>query len=488
MRSKNQSDELALHLSRRAFLRSASLGGLGALALGELLGSNIARAATGSSTDLGILGTGQIPASAKRVIYLFMAGAPSQVDTFDYKPELFKRHGQEMPSSVMAKQRLSTMVKGQATFPLVAPLAQFRQRGQNGTWVNDLIPHIGDVIDEFTLIKSMTTDQVNHDPAIKMLQSGFQLAGRPSIGAWVNYGLGTDNDNLPAFVVMSSLGEGGAQNINSEIWSAGFLPSRFQGVLLQRGKDPVLYVGNPAGISAEERGVAISAINEIAKMQFERTKNPEILTKISQYEMAYRMQSSVPEATDISDEPDHVKALYGPAVETPGSYARNCLLARRLAERDVKFIQLYHNCWDHHARHPVLHPKNLKEIDQPTAGLLKDLKQRGLLDDTLLIWGGEFGRTCFSQGALTGDTWGRDHHTGCFTYLLAGGGIRRGYVHGETDEFSYLTVKDAVSTYDFQATLMHMLGIDHEHLTYRYQGRDFRLTDVHGRVVQEVLA
>jgi hypothetical protein len=380
------------------------------------------------------------------------------------------------------------MVKGQTSFPLVAPIAPLSQRGESGAWVSDLLPHMGRVIDEFTIIKSMYTEQVNHDPAIKFIQSGFQLAGRPCMGSWVHYGLGSDNADLPSFIVMSSRGVGPGQNINSEIWSSGFLPSHHGGVLFRPGRDAVLYVGNPDGISTAARGNAIEAITDLARAQYERTGNREILSKIAQYEMAYRMQSSVPEATDIGDEPDYVLDLYGEGVRTPGSFARNCLLARRLAEREVKFVQLYHNAWDHHSGHPTFHPVSMREVDQATAGLIQDLKQRGLLEDTLVIWGGEFGRTCFSQGEFTGSSWGRDHHPGCFTYLLAGGGAKRGYVHGETDEFSYNVVRDPVHVYDLQATIMHLIGIDHERLTYRYQGRDFRLTDVHGRVVDELVA
>jgi hypothetical protein len=344
------------------------------------------------------------------------------------------------------------------------------------------------LVDECTIVKSMYTEQVNHDPAIKFIQSGLQLAGRPCMGSWVDYGLGSDNDNLPSFVVMSSRGAGPGQNINTEIWSSGFLPSHHGGVLLRPGDDAVLYVGNPDGVTMPRRAAAVDAINALARVQHERTGNPEILSKIAQYEMAYRMQSSVPEATDVASEPEHVRALYGPDVAKPGTYARNCLLARRLAERGVKFIQLYHNAWDHHAAHPVFHPVSMRETDQPTAGLIMDLKQRGLLDDTLVIWGAEFGRTCFAQGELTGTTWGRDHHPGSFTYLMAGGGVKRGFSFGETDDFAYNVVKDGVHVHDLQATLMHLLGVDHERLTYRYQGRDFRLTDVHGKVVREILA
>jgi hypothetical protein len=417
-----------------------------------------------------------------------MAGAPSQLECFDYKPKLREMHGKETPGSILGTQRLSTMVKGQSTFPVVAPITPLRQHGANGAWVSDGLPHIADAIDEFCMIRSMYTEQVNHDPAIKFIQSGFQLAGRPSIGSWVDYGLGTDNRDLPSFIVMTSTGKGPSQNINSEIWSSGFLPSHHGGVLFRPGAEPVLYVGSPPGISMPRRNAAIDAITQLAQQQYERTGNTEIMSKITQYEMAYRMQTSVPEATDISGEPEHVLDLYGPDVRTPGSFARNCLLARRLAERGVKFVQLYHNAWDHHAQHPVFHPVSMREVDQATAALVQDLKQRGLLDDTLVVWGGEFGRTCFAQGELTGTGWGRDHHPGCFTYLLAGGGVKRGYVHGETDDFSYNVVKDGVHVHDFQATLMHMLGIDHERLTFRYQGRDFRLTDVHGKVVREILA
>ena len=479
--------ERATALSRRRFLWHAGAG-LGSMALCDLLGGAPTQAAESASADLGVLGSPHHHAPAKRIIFLFMAGAPSQIECFDFKPTLARLHGTEAPASIMGTQRLSTMVKGQTTFPLVAPIAPLSQRGQSGAWVSDLLPHMGSVIDEFTVIKSMYTEQVNHDPAIKFIQSGFQLAGRPCMGSWVHYGLGSENADLPSFIVMSSRGEGPGQNINSEIWSSGFLPSHHGGVLFRPGKDAVLYVGNPEGISAEARGQAIDAITDLARTQYERTGNREILSKIAQYEMAYRMQSSVPEATDIGDEPEHVLDLYGAAVRTPGSFARNCLLARRLAERNVKFVQLYHNAWDHHAGHPMFHPVSMKEVDQATAGLIQDLKQRGLLEDTLVVWGGEFGRTCFSQGELTGSSWGRDHHPGCFTYLMAGGGVKPGYTHGETDEFSYNIVKDPVHVHDVQATMMHLLGIDHERLTYRYQGRDFRLTDVHGKVVHELIA
>jgi hypothetical protein len=471
-------------LSRRRFLYHAGAG-LGSLALADLLGGGVAAA---QSARLGALGNGHHAATAKRVIFLFMAGAPSQLETFDYKPELARLHGTEAPASIMGTQRLSTMVKGQSTFPLVAPIAPLKQHGETGAWVSDLLPGIANVIDEFTIVKSVYTEQVNHDPAIKFIQSGFQLAGRPCMGSWVDYGLGSDNDNLPSFVVMSSRGAGPGQNINTEIWSSGFLPSHHGGVLLRPGDDAVLYVGNPDGVTAERRAAAVDAINALARVQHERTGNPEIQSKIAQYEMAYRMQSSVPEATDVASEPEHVQALYGPDVARPGTFARNCLLARRLAERGVKFIQLYHNAWDHHAAHPVFHPVSMREADRPTAGLIADLKQRGMLDDTLVVWGAEFGRTCFAQGELTGTTWGRDHHPGCFTYLLAGGGVKRGFSYGETDDFAYNVVKDGVHVHDLQATLLHLLGVHHERLTYRYQGRDFRLTDVHGRVVRDLLA
>ncbi|WP_428101237.1 DUF1501 domain-containing protein [Candidatus Rariloculus sp.] len=474
-------------LSRRCFLGHAGAG-LGSIALYDLLDGSLAQAAEPAGADLGVLQTPHHRARAKRVIFLFMAGAPSQIECFDHKPDLVRLHGTEAPDSIMGTQRLSTMVKGQTTFPLVAPIAPLSQRGASGAWISDLLPHMGSVIDEFTIIKSMYTEQVNHDPAIKFIQSGFQLAGRPSMGSWVHYGLGSDNADLPSFIVMSSRGVGPGQNINSEIWSSGFLPSHHGGVLFRPGDDPVLYVGNPDGISSEARGRAIDAIVDLARAQHEQTGNTEILSKITQYEMAYRMQSSVPEATDVGDEPDHVLELYGESVHTPGSFARNCLLARRLAEREVKFVQLYHNAWDHHSGHPVFHPVSMREVDQATAGLIQDLKQRGLLEDTLVVWGAEFGRTCFAQGELVGENWGRDHHPGCFTYLMAGGGVKRGYSHGETDDLSYNVVKDPVHVHDLQATMMHALGIDHERLTFRYQGRDFRVTDVHGRVVHELFA
>lgn len=474
-----------MDLQRRSFLMraGASLGGLAAM---QLLGTGSAFAAEASNSTLGVLGTGHMPARAKRVICLHMLGAISHVDTFDYKPTLEKMHGQNIPDSVRNKQRLSTMSAGQSAFPLVKPLSTFRQRGESGAWISDLLPYTAEIADELCIIKTMHTEHVNHDPAAKFLHTGFQLAGRPSTGAWVSYALGSDNQNLPNYVVMSS-GAAMGVPLDTAAWGAGFLPSHYQGVLFRSGNDPVLYVNNPRGMQGKDRREMLDALAEMAEIEYQSSKDAEILSRLTQYEMAYRMQSSVPEVADISDEPKAVLDMYGPDVLQPGTYARNCLIARRLIERGVKYVTLFGMGWDMHGGIEALLPLRCRMVDQASAALVKDLKQRGLLDDTLVIFGSEFGRTSFAQGALkTG--YGRDHHGGNFTWWMAGGGTKAGYTHGETDDFSYSIVKDPVHIHDFNATLMHILGIDHERLTFRFQGRDFRLTDVHGKVVKEVLA
>ena len=478
------SEPLAPRPDRRAFMMNAALG-LGSIALGGLIGAP-ARAA-GRTLDLGTLGTGHIAARAKRVIFLFQFGAVSQVDTFDYKPMLTKMHGQDIPASVRSKGgRISAMSKNQSAFPLVQPLAQFRQYGQSGAWASDLVPHMGAIADDLCFVKTVTTEHVNHDPAGKYIHTGFQLSGRPSEGAWVSYALGSDNDNLPGFIVMISQGQA-AQGVDGAMYGSGFLPSHHQGVLFRSAGEPVLYVNNPEGMDRPHRRAELDVIERLAMIQQQRSGDPEILSKISQYEMAYRMQESVPEVAAIETEPKHVLDLYGPDVTQPGTFARNCLIARRLAERDVKFISVIHSGWDHHIGIAKSHPIDCRSVDQPSAALVRDLKQRGLLEDTLVVFGSEFGRTSFAQGALTGN-FGRDHHGGCFTCWLAGGGVKAGYTHGETDEFSYNIVKDPVSVHDLQATMMNLLGIDHERLTYHYQGRDFRLTDVSGKVLQQIIA
>ena len=461
--------------SRREVLNRIGFG-LGGIAVAHLLGGR------------GALGATHFPPRAKRVIYLFMSGGPSQLETFDYKPLLNQRNGEELPESVRMGQRLTGMSGNQATLPLAGSLFKFQQHGQAGAWVSELLPHTAKIVDDLCIIRSMQTEAINHDPAITFFQTGSQLSGRPSIGAWVNYGLGSDNENLPAFVVLITKKGRSDQPLYARLWSGGFLPSRHQGVQFRSGKDPVLYLNNPEGISSESRRLALDRLRELEQIQYENVADEEINTRIAQFEMAYRMQTSVPEAMDTSKEPDQVFELYGPDSRTPGTFAANCLLARRLAERNVKFIQLYHQGWDQHLRLPSGIRTQCKETDQPAAALIRDLKSRGLLADTLVIWGGEFGRTNYSQGKLTADDYGRDHHPRCFTMWMAGGGVKPGTIYGETCEFGYNVVKDGVHVHDFQATLLYLLGIDHERLTYRYQGRRFRLTDVHGKVVKGLLA
>lgn len=412
----------------------------------------------------------------------------SQLESFDYKPKLVDLHGQEIPPEVMGTQQVSGMVASQTTFPLVKSAFDFYQYGESGAWVSELFPHTAKMVDDLCFIKSMQSDQINHEPAVMLLQTGFQLNGRPSIGSWVNYGLGSDNNNLPGFVTMVSKGKSPSQPISAAAWSNGFLPSHHQGVQFRSGKDPVLYLNNPEGVDMRSRRNALDAIVDLNKMQQEKWMDPAISSKIADYEMAYRMQMSVPEVVDLSKEPDYIFDMYGEDARTPGTYAANCLLARRLAEQDVKFIQLYHTGWDHHGDLPKHMKTQAKETDQASAALIQDLKMRGMLDDTLVIWGGEFGRTSFSQGQLTATSYGRDHHIKAFTYWMAGGGVKPGFSYGETDDYSYNVVKDPVHIYDFQATLLHLLGIDHTKLTYKFQGRRFRLTEVHGHVVKSILA
>jgi hypothetical protein len=473
--------------ARRSFLLNAGAG-LGALSLLDLLGAGSASAqGVEEAMNAGVLGAGQIPARAKRVIMLHMLGAISHVDTFDYKPMLVKMHGQDLPASVRETQRLSTMSGGQSSFPIVGPLRPFRQHGESGAWVSDFLPYTGAIADELCFVKSMHTEHVNHDPASKFLHTGFQLAGRPSAGAWVSYALGSDNRDLPNFVVMNSGVSVGVPQ-DAAIWGSGFLPSHHQGVEFRAATDPVLYVNNPDGVDRADRRAMLDSLAALARLQHEKSNDPEILSRVSQYEMAYRMQASIPEVADISDEPEHVLQMYGPDVRMPGTFARNCLIARRLAERGVKYQTLFGMGWDHHLAIKKSFPVRCAEIDQPSAALVMDLKQRGLLDDTLVMFGSEFGRTPFAQGQIDNPLVGRDHHGGCFTWWLAGGGVNAGHSHGETDDFSYNVVKDPVHIHDLNATLLHILGLDHERLTFRFQGRDYRLTDVHGKVVQQILA
>jgi hypothetical protein len=472
---------------RRRFLLQLGAG-FGWVTAAELLGTAAwAQSPAGEKPySRGTLSVPHFKPTAKRVIYLHMLGAVSQADTFDYKPVLEKMHGQELPPSVRGNGRLSTMVQGQTSFPVVGPLAKFQPGGKSGAMISDLMPYTRKIADDICIIRSMHTEHVNHDPASKFLHTGFQIAGRPSGGAWVNYALGSNNQDLPTFVVMSS-GQSNGVPIDAAAWGAGFLPSHHQGVLFRSSQQPVPYISNPRGLTSKDRRDMLDAIADVANLQHGMSNDPEIPSKLSQYEMSYRMQTSVPEVADIADEPDHVLDLYGPDVRKPGTFARNCLLARRLAERDVRYTMVVQLGWDHHFGIPRLLPASCVTVDQPAAGLVTDLKQRGLLDDTLVIFATEFGRTSFAQGALKGD-YGRDHHGGNFSVWLAGGGIKGGLVHGETDDFSYNIVKDGVHIHDFNATILRTLGIDHAKLTYRAQGRDFRLTDVGGKVVTELLA
>ncbi len=482
--------EFQLMQTRRQFFGRTTLG-IGTAALASLLGPTAYAQEEGINPKTkGLLGLPHFPPKAKRVIFLHQSGAPSQIELFDYKPQLKKLHGSELPDSIRRGQRITGMTSGQESFPVVAPIFQFRQHGQSGTWMSELLPHTAQIVDDIAVIKTMNTEAINHDPAITFIQTGFQQPGRPSMGAWVSYGLGSENQNLPAFVVLIS--QANALNTDqplfSRLWSSGFLPSNHQGVKFRSGGDPVLFLSDPPGISRSMRRRMLDGIEELNRIKAEAYSDPEIDTRITQYEMAYRMQTSVPELMDLSKEPERVFEMYGPDSRKPGTYAANCLMARRLAERDVRFIQLYHRGWDQHADLPRDLALQCKGTDQASAALIQDLKQRGLLDDTLVIWGGEFGRTIYCQGKLTEGNYGRDHHPRCFSMWVAGGGIRPGITLGETDDYCYNVVKDPVHVHDLQATLLGCLGVDHKRLTYKFQGRHFRLTDVHGEVVTQLLA
>ena len=461
-------------VSRRQFL-GTSAAGLGLIALSQL---SQARPSF------------HLPAKAKRVIFLFQSGGPSQFETLDYKPKLERLHRSELPDSVRQGQRLTGMTSGQKSFPVARSVYGFQQYGRSGTWMSDLLPHTGGIADELCVVNSMFTDAINHDPAITFIQTGSQQPGRPSFGAWASYGLGSENQELPAFVVLISKGSGlpNAQGLLDRLWGNGFLPSKHQGVKLRSSGDPVLYLSNPPGIDQAARREMLDGIGRLNGQLFERLGQPEIQARIAQYEMAFRMQSSVPELTDFSQESESTFRLYGDESRRPGTFAANCLLARRLAERGVRFIQLYHRGWDQHGNLPDHIRKQCHDVDQGGAALITDLKQRGLLEDTLVVWSGEFGRTVYCQGTLTSENYGRDHHPRCFSIWLAGGGIRGGQVYGETDDFSYNIVRDPIHVHDLQATMLHCLGMDHKQLTFKHQGRDYRLTDVHGRVVPGLLA
>ncbi len=478
--------ECQLSLNRRRLFQQGAAG-IGIAALSTLLNSR-AQAAADTLPDTQTRPP-HFAAKAKRVIYLFQSGAPSQVDLFDNKTSLAKSDGSELPDSVRMGQRLTGMTAFQKRFRVTKATFGFRRCGESGATISNQLPYLQGVADELCFIKSMHTEAINHDPAMTFFQSGSQIPGRPSAGAWLSYGLGSDNADLPNFVVMASKGSGRqmVQPLYNRLWSAGFLPSSHQGVKFRSTGEPMLYLSNPAGISRQQRRGFLDDLAALNEQQVQKYGDPEITTRIKQYEMAYRMQTSVPELLDMSDEPAWVFDMYGPESKIKGTYAYNCLLARRLAERGVKFTQLFHMGWDQHTDLIRDISMQCRDVDQPTAALIRDLKQRGLLDDTLVVWGGEFGRTVFVQGDFSAGTWGRDHHPRCFTIFLTGGGINPGTTHGETDDYSYNVVRDPVHVHDLHATMLHLLGIDHERLTYRFQGRDYRLTDVHGNVVQDVL-
>jgi hypothetical protein len=481
------SHEYALLMTRRHFFGRSSAG-LGTAVLATLLNDDLRGAEALANPDGGLPGLPHSPPKAKRVIYLFQGGAPSQLELFDFKPRLYDLRGTELPDSVRQGQRLTGMTSTQSSFPVVPSLFKFEQHGKSGAWVSELMPHTASVADQLCFIKSMFTEAINHDPAVTFFQTGSQLAGRPSIGAWLAYGLGSESKDLPAFVVMVSSGSGsGDQPLADRMWGSGFLPTKYQGVKFRSGVDPVLYLSNPAGMSESGRRRFLDDLSKLNQVEIDEFGDPEISTRIAQYEMAYRMQTSVPELTDLSKEPARIFDLYGPDSRKPGTFAANCLLARRLAERGVRFIQLFHRGWDQHNQLPKNIALQCGDIDQACAGLIQDLKERGLLEDTLVVWGGEFGRTVYCQGKLTADDYGRDHHPRCFTVWMAGAGVKPGITHGETDDFCYNITHDPVHVHDLHATILHTLGIDHTRLTFKFQGRHYRLTDVAGSVVNSVL-
>jgi hypothetical protein len=476
--------EGVIGLSRRALLQRVGLG-LGGVALGSLWTPPV----HGQSASVPGLLSGRLhhAAKAKRVISLFMAGGPSQMETLDHKPLLRTRNGEPLPDSVRQGQRLTGMSGNQAVLPLAGSQFAFSQHGGNGTWISDLLPHTARVVDDLCIVRSLFTDAINHDPAITFFQTGAQIAGRPSAGAWLHYGLGVETEELPGFVVLITPGKVD-QPLYSRLWGSGFLPSQHQGVQFRSGKDAVLYLTDPAGVSRASRRHLLDRLRDLQALAADASGDRPADARIAQYEMAYRMQASVPGVMDVADEPEETFALYGQDARTPGTFAANCLLARRLAERGVRYVQLYHQGWDQHDNLPKGIERQCRETDQASAALVTDLKRRGLLDDTLVMWGGEFGRTSYSQGKLTATNYGRDHHPRCFSMWMAGGGVRAGHVHGATDDFGYNIVEGGVHVHDLHATMLRLLGIDHERLTYLHQGRRFRLTDVHGKVIDALIA
>lgn len=475
-------------MDRRTFLTKTSLG-LGAFTLSSLLMSGASPGGTGAG-----IGSGEAKAvfpnflpKAKRVIYLFQAGGPSQLDLFDYKPQLVKYHQQQLPASVRQGQRLTGMSADQTSLPVASSIFKFQAYGQSQAWVSELMPYTAQVVDELCFLRTVHTEAINHDPAITFFQTGHQIAGRPSVGAWMSYGLGTDNANLPMFIVLVSKNAVSDQPLYARLWGNGFLPSEHQGVQFRSGKDPVLYLSNPEGYTTADRRDMLNYLSQLNQVQYDAYQDPEIITRIAQYEMAFRMQTSVPDVLDLSGESDDTYNLYGADSRDPGTYAANCLLARRLLEKGVKFVQLFHQGWDHHGGLPAGIRNQCQKTDQATAALIKDLKRRGMLEDTLVVWGGEFGRTVYSQGKLSADNYGRDHHPKCFTMWMAGAGVKAGMSYGVTDDFGYNIAENPVHVHDFHATMLHLFGIDHEQLTYKYQGRRFRLTDVSGTVVKDIL-
>ena len=485
----NPLDEFNTLNTRRHFLNTGARG-LGALAAASLMNPGLLQGGLAPSTaGGGTLGRLHFAPKAKRVIYLFFSGGPSHIDMYDYHPAMRKNHGIELPDSIRNGQRLTGMTSGQKSFPCVAPMFDFSRCGQHGTWVSELLPNIAKIVDDIALVKSVHTEAINHDPAITCINTGTQQPGRPSLGAWLDWGLGSPNQNLPGYVVMISKGRGQSQALYDRLWGSGFLPSKHQGVKFRRVGDPVLYLSNPPGIDKSSRRKMLDGIARINQAKYQETGDPEIQARIAQYEMAYRMQTSVPELVDLSDEPKHVTDLYGKNAKTKGTFAHNCMIARRLAERGVPYVQLFHRGWDQHGSLPSKLRQQCEDIDQPAAALVRDLKQRGMLKDTLVVCGGEFGRTIYSQGKLTKDNHGRDHHGRAFSMWMAGGGIKSGIEYGKTDDFAYNILENPVHINDFNATILHCLGIDHERFTYRYQGLDQRLTGVEGaHVVKDILA